>query len=180
MRRLALRLTALALLAGALLPPPALAQAAGKKAPAAAAAQGAANRGTPSQGAPGQPPHAWLFGTWTGGIFPPPSQVTAEACMSQPVVIFTRDVVLRATLTDQFYIQRLVATALTTAHGTQFQFAGAAPSMSLLGPAAATAPGMGFGCESPDVLDVERRTDNQITFPGCSDFPYPLIRCPGR
>jgi hypothetical protein len=179
MRRFVLHLAALALLAGAPLPPPALAQAAGKKAPAQAA-QGTPGQGTPSQGAPGQPPHAWLFGTWTGGIFPPPSHVTAEACLSQPVVIFTRDVVLRATLTDQFYIQRLVATALTTARGTQFQFAGAAPSMSLLGPAAATAPGMGFGCESADVLDVERRTDNQITFPGCSDFPYPLIRCPGR
>ncbi len=113
MRRLALRLAALAILVGAL-PPPALAQAAGKKAAAPAAA--------PAQGAPGQPPHAWLFGTWTGGIFPPPSHVTAEACLSQPVVIFTRDVVLRATLTDQFYIQRLVATALTTPRGTQFQF----------------------------------------------------------
>jgi hypothetical protein len=168
MRRLALRLTALACLVGAL-PSPVLAQAAGKRAPAAAA----------TQGAPGQPPHAWLFGTWTGGIFPPPSHVTAEACLSQPVVIFTRDVVLRATLTDQFYIQRLVATALTTTRGTQFQFAGAAPSRSLLGPAAAT-PGLGFGCESPDLLDVERRTDNQITFPNCSDFPYPLIRCPSR
>ncbi len=173
MRRLALSLTALATLAGAL-PPPALAQAAGKRAPAAAAAQGAAN-----QGAPAQPPHAWLFGTWTGGIFPPPSHVTAEACLSQPVVIFTRDVVLRATLTDQFYIQRLIVTALTTPSGTQFQFTSAASAMSLLGPAAA-APGMGFGCESPDVLDVERRTDNQITFPNCSDFPYPLIRCPAR
>ena len=174
MRSLALNLTALATLVGTLLPDPTLAQAAGKKAPAAAPAAAAA------QGAPGQPPHAWLFGTWTGGIFPPPSHLTAEVCLSQPVVIFTRDVVLRATLTDQLYIQRLIATALATPRGTQFQFAGAAPSMSLLGPASATAPGLGFGCESADTLDVERRTDNQITFPGCSDFPYPLVRCPGR
>ena len=45
-----------------------------------------------------QPPHAWLFGTWSGGIFPAPSNITAEACLSQPVVIFTRDLVLRATV----------------------------------------------------------------------------------
>jgi hypothetical protein len=169
MRRLALRLTALACLVGAL-PSPVLAQAAGKRAPAAAA----------TQGAPGQPPHAWLFGTWTGGIFPPPSHVTAEACLSQPVVIFTRDLVLRATLIDQLYVQRLIVTALATPGGTQFQFTSTTPAMTpgaLLG---AVRAGVGFGCESPDVLEVQRRTDNQISFPNCSDFPYPLVRCPSR
>ena len=47
------------------------------------------------------PPHALLFGTWTGGIFPVPPGMSQEACLSQPVVIFTRDLVMRATLTEQ-------------------------------------------------------------------------------
>ena len=38
------------------------------------------------------PPHAWLFGSWTGGLFPAPSNVTAQTCLATPVVIFTRDV----------------------------------------------------------------------------------------
>lgn len=171
MRRVALSLIALAGLAGALFPPsPALAQAAGRRPQPA-----------PAREASGQPPHAWLFGTWTGGIFPAPSELSAEACLSQPVVIFTRDVVLRATITEQFYIQRLIETALTTTGGTQFHFSSAAPATpagELFGPAAA--PGIGFGCASPDALDVERRTNNQITFLGCADFPYPLVRCPAQ
>ena len=36
----------------------------------------------------------------------------------------------------------------------------------------------GFGCESPDVLHVERVKQNEISFPGCKDFPNPLVRCP--
>ena len=40
----------------------------------------------------------------------------------QPVVIFTRDIVMRATITDQFYTQRLVETArLTTTSGVEFR-----------------------------------------------------------
>jgi hypothetical protein len=39
---------------------------------------------------------------------------------------------------------------------------------------------VGFGCISPDVLRVQRRTENEITFPDCKDFPYPLVRCPAR
>ena len=59
----------------------------------------------------GEPPHAWLFGSWTGGIFPVPSgTVSAESCLATPVVIFTRDVVLRATLTDPVYLQREIET----------------------------------------------------------------------
>jgi hypothetical protein len=126
----------------------------------------------------GQPPHAWLFGTWTGGIFPVPDHLSAEACLSQPVVIFTRDLVLRATLTDQFYTQRLIVTALTTATGTQFQFTPVAASTGLL--AGMSPGGAGFGCGDPDVLTVERKTDTIITFPNCADFPNPLVRCPSR
>ncbi len=69
------------------------------------------------------PPQAWLFGEWIGGIYPPPSTVTAQECLAQPVVIFTRDIVMRAVITDQQYIQRLVETARVTAAGVEFRFA---------------------------------------------------------
>jgi len=127
------------------------------------------------------PPHAWLFGTWTGGLFPAPTNITAEACLAQPVVIFTRDVVLRAVLTDQFYAQRAIETVRTTAKGAEFQFI-PAPGGSgnpLLG-ISAPSDAVGFGCESSDVLHVERHGQNEITFPGCADFPNPLVRCPSR
>ena len=66
---------------------------------ALAASPGGASAATTQD--PSLPPHAWLFGTWTGGIFPAPSGLSNQACLSQPVVIFTRDLVLRATLTEQ-------------------------------------------------------------------------------
>lgn len=126
------------------------------------------------------PPHAWLFGVWTGGLFPALPGLSAEACLAQPTVIFTRDVVLRASLTDVTFSQRVIATARTTGGRTDFSFAPAAPAPAgnnLLG-LQAPKPPAGFGCESPDVLHVQRRTENEITFPGCADFPNPLIRCP--
>jgi hypothetical protein len=133
-----------------------------------------------AQGA--QPPHAWLFGTWSGGLFPVPSGITAEACLSQPVVIFTRDVVLRATLTDQLYTQRLISTARATAAGMELVFRASdtnALANGLFGVAAPPAAA-GFGCASPDVLHVKRLSENEISFPGCADFPNPLVRCPAR
>jgi hypothetical protein len=130
------------------------------------------------------PPHGWLFGAWTGGLFPPPSVVTAQTCLAQPTVIFTRDVVLRGSLTDPNYAQRVVATAQTRGGATDFQFApavdpAAAVSSGLL-QVAPPKPDAGFGCETPDVLHVVRRTENEIVFPGCADFPEPLVRCPAR
>src|SRR5262245_50657095 len=76
-------------------------------------------------GQAGSPPHSWLFGAWTGGFFPPPSTLSAQECLALPVVIFTRDIVMRAVITDQFYTQRLVETARVTADGVEFRFAGA-------------------------------------------------------
>ena len=129
------------------------------------------------------PPHAWLFGAWTGGLFPPPSTVSAQECLSMPVVIFTRDLVLRAVITDQYYTQRLVETARVTAEGAEFRFASAMPTAPP-GPfglsSGANPTPVGFGCPSPDVLRVQRLTANEIKFPGCTDFPYPLVRCPAR
>ncbi len=129
-------------------------------------------------------PHAWLFGSWTGGLFPAPSNISAQTCLGQPTVIFTRDAVLRASLTEVTYSQRVIETARTTAGITDFRFSPA------VDPLAATSNGLlgldppkeaaGFGCETSDVLHVQRRGDNEIAFPGCADFPNPLIRCPAR
>ena len=134
----------------------------------------------PQPASPPQPPHAWLFGTWTGGLFPAPSGLTAQACLSQPVVIFTRDVILRATLTSELYIQRVIESVRTSSSGAEFRLAAdpgqVAGPLGMTGAPAAT----GFGCDDPDMLHIERHTDNEISFPGCTDFPYPLVRCPAR
>ena len=131
---------------------------------------------------PGMPPHAWLFGTWSGGLFPASSDMSAERCLSQPVVIFTRDVVLRAVITDQLYDQRLIETARGTPNGVDFRFIAGdttPPASGMLGIAPPAAPG-GFGCADPNSLSVQRRSENEIMFPGCADFPYPLVRCQSR
>jgi len=129
------------------------------------------------------PPHAWLFGAWTGGLFPAPSVVSAQECLAMPVVVFTRDIVLRAVVTDQFYAQHLVETARVTAEGAEFRFT-PAPATAPTTPFNPTPQGgsgdAGFGCISPDILRVQRHTENEITFPDCKDFPYPLVRCPAR
>ena len=128
------------------------------------------------------PPHAWLFGAWTGGLFPPPSTLTAQECFALPVVIFTRDIVMRAVVTDQLYTQRLVETARVTGDGVEFRFASPPPVAPVgpFNPSPAGGTDVGFGCSSPDILHVLRRSENEISFPGCNDFPYPLVRCPAR
>ena len=133
---------------------------------------------------PAAPPHAWLFGAWTGGLFPAAAHPTAEACLAQPSVIFTRDVVMRATLTDVTYQQRVVATANVRGDRTDFTFAPvpaqSGPTDPLTGLATAVAGGQGFGCAGPDELHIVRRSNNEIVFAGCADFPNPLVRCPSR
>lgn len=127
------------------------------------------------------PPHAWLFGAWIGGLYPPPSALSAQECLAQPVVIFTKDLVMRATITEQTYTQRLVETARVTPAGVEFRFAQSQPIASSSPFGLTSAAGeVGFGCENPDVLHVQRRGENEISFPGCADFAYPLIRCPAR
>jgi len=132
---------------------------------------------------PGLPPHAWLFGTWIGGLYPPPVTLSAEQCLALPVVIFTRDVAMRAVLTDVIYAQRQIETVRATATGAEFRFVApvqpAAEGGTLFGPPGA-AQAVGFGCETADVLHVQRQGENQISFPRCADFPYPLIRCAAR
>ncbi len=138
----------------------------------------ATRAGAPARGGP---PHAFLFGSWTGGLFPVPAgSLTAASCLASPTVVFTRDLVLRATLTDPVYLQRQDETVRTSPRGAEFRFisqgGGAAASTLGIEPAGST----GFGCEDPDVLHVERRSENEISFPGCADFPNPLVRCPSR
>ncbi len=127
------------------------------------------------------PPHSFLFGSWTGGLFPAPAgSVTAESCLATPTVIFTRDVVLRATVADPVYLQRQIETVRTSPQGAEFRFIGqgGGPASSTLGiePPGST----GFGCDSADVLHVQRRSENEIVFTGCADFPTPLVRCPSH
>ena len=128
------------------------------------------------------PPHSWLFGAWIGGFFPPPSTLSAQECLAQPVVIFTRDVVMRAVITDVQYVQRQVETVRATPEGAEFRLTPPVTQASAnpFGPPPPAASEMGFGCISPDILRVQRRSANEISFPGCSDFPYPLVRCPER
>jgi hypothetical protein len=126
------------------------------------------------------PPHAWLFGSWTGGIFPPPSSLPGPLCLSNPTFIVTRDVVLRAVVTDLTYAQREIETVRAGPTGAEFKFvAGPSAAPSPLGLAAPSGE-VGFGCENADVLHVVKRGENEIMFPGCADFPYPLIRCSSR
>lgn len=176
--RLATRLIAAGGLA-ALCLAPAQATPHGHEAPPHAAAPRAAQ--APRAAARGGPPHAFLFGSWTGGLFPVQAgSLTAASCLASPTVVFTRDLVLRATLTDPVYLQRQDETVRTSPRGAEFRFIsqGGGPAASALGiePAGST----GFGCEDPDVLHVERRSENEIAFPGCADFPNPLVRCPSR
>ncbi|HUN38945.1 MAG TPA: hypothetical protein VMU81_01505 [Acetobacteraceae bacterium] len=115
---------------------------------------------------PGEPIHAFLFGEWVGGVFPPPVTLSAQECMSQPMVIFTRDSVMRASMTSAAYEQRAIESVRATKTGFVIQFY---PDTSSNLP--------GFGCPNPDVMPVQRRGENEIAFPGCSGFPFPLVRC---
>ena len=131
--------------------------------------------------APQAPVHAWLFGSWIGGVFPPPVTLSMQECLSEPTVIITRDVVMQTTMTSPAYLQRQVQTVRATEDGFIFQFNPEPPTaQGGVLDQAMTPPEAGFGCASPDMLTVQRRGDNQIVFPGCSAYPYPLIRCASR
>jgi len=127
------------------------------------------------------PPHAWLFGTWTGGLFPASANLPAALCLAQPTVIFTQDLVLHAGLTELTLTQRLIETVHAVPGGTEFRFVAATPaaSVGLLGAPAAPSQS-GFGCASPDRLLVVKRSENEIAFPNCANFQYPLHRCSAR
>jgi len=119
--------------------------------------------------APAPTPQSWLYGAWIGGMFQPPVTLGAQECLAQPMLIVTRDVVMRAVLTSPLYPQRQVETVRATANGFEIRFL---PRQSPSDPT--------FGCPNPDVLPVQRQGENQIMFPGCTEFPFPLIRCGAR
>ena len=122
----------------------------------------------------GATPHEWLYGSWTGGLFPA-TDTTSAACYAQPTVIFTRDAVLRTGILDVGYRQRAIETVAGAANGVEFRFVPAAPSGAL---ATRLPPDIGFGCTgNPNLLNVERRGADEIAFPGCTDFPLTLRRC---
>ena len=123
-------------------------------------------------------PHAWLFGSWTGGLYPA-ADAEGAACFGQPTVIFTRDVVMRASLLDVAYRQRLVETAAATPDGVEFRFTPAPGGGGAMG--GRLPPDFGFGCEgNPNLLRVVRQGENEIIFPDCTNFPSPLKRCVAR
>jgi hypothetical protein len=125
------------------------------------------------------PPHEWVFGSWTGGIYPV-SEVDPAACFGSPVVIFTRDIVMRAAVLDTVYHQRAIETAAALPDGgLEFRFLPAAQMARAFG--GRLPPDIGFGCGgSPDLLRVQRRGPDEIVFPDCADFPSPLKRCVAR
>lgn len=116
-------------------------------------------------------PHEWLFGSWTGGLYPP-GDTEGPRCFAQPTVIFTREVVMRSGILDPAYRQRFLETAATRPGATSFRFIPAAPSGSRL------PPEIGFGCPGgPDTLEVEQVGPDEIVFPNCREMPSPLRRC---
>jgi hypothetical protein len=128
------------------------------------------------QGAAGGPPHGWAFGVWTGGLFPA-GDLDPTTCYANATVIILRDVVMRASVLDVVYRQRLIETVgPTQTGGLQFQLVPAPPVGGAFG--GRVAPDSGFGCEGgPDSLVIERRGPNEIAFPNCREFLSPLKRC---
>jgi len=129
-------------------------------------------------------PHGFLFGAWVGGMLPAPTTLNALECNASPTVLFTRDVVFRANPFNATYAQSLVETVRDVGGGVEFRLVRIdAPSAALQGPlgsAGAMAEAAGFGCGDPAILRVQRRGANEISFPNCKEFPYPLVRCPGN
>lgn len=116
-------------------------------------------------------PHEWLFGSWTGGIYPP-GETEGARCLAQPTVIFTREVVMRTGILDPAYRQRFIETVATRPGATTFRFIPAAPAGSRL------SAEVGFGCaDGPDALEVEQLGPDEIAFPNCREMPSPLRRC---
>jgi len=121
-------------------------------------------------------PHGWLFGTWTGGLFPVTPGALAQACRT-PTVVFSKDAVARASLIDPAFVPRAIETVRASPKGAEFRFTAPPPAATGV---SAEHLDTGFGCENPDVLHVARAGENEISFPGCADFPNPLVRCPLR
>jgi len=114
------------------------------------------------------PPHEWMFGTWTGGIFPA-VETEGAGCFGNASLIVLRDVILRVSSLDIAFRQRAIETVAPTADGLEFRLV-PVPGRPLAE--------FGFGCDgNPDLLRVIRRGPDEIALPGCSEFPSTLRRC---
>ena len=136
--------------------------------PSQSLAQGRPSQGGSRTSAPARvsgPPHAWLFGTWTGGLFPVLEGMAAQDCRTQPTVAFAQDVVGHTSLTGATMTRRVIETVRTSPTGAEFRFSPDEDDSS------------SFGCEDPNLLHVARENNDMISFPHCAAFPYPLVRC---
>ncbi|TCI00016.1 hypothetical protein EJV46_04990 [Roseococcus sp. SYP-B2431] len=117
------------------------------------------------------PPHEWMFGGWTGGIFPA-TETQGPACFGNVTVIVTRDIVMRVSSLDVAFRQRAIETVAIIPDGLEFRFV---PT-----PGRAAVPESGFGCDNnPNILRVRRVSDDEVLFTDCREFPSPLKRCKG-
>ncbi len=122
--------------------------------------------------APSGPPHAWLFGAWTGGLFPVLDGQLEQDCRTGRTVVFAQDVVGHASLTGSDMAQSVIETVRTTPTGAEFRFT---PQ-----PGDPKPGDTGFGCTDPNELPVLRESPTTISFPRCAAFPYRLERCTTR
>ena len=114
------------------------------------------------------PPHEWMYGSWSGGIFPAVETV-GPGCFGAVALIVTRDVIMRVSSLDVAFRQRAIETVALTPDGLEFRLVpiGGRP-----------APETGFGCNgNPDLLRVSRRNPDEVVLPGCVEFPSLLRRC---
>ena len=114
------------------------------------------------------PPHEWMFGSWTGGIFPA-VDTQGPGCFGNVSLIVMRDLIMRVSSLDFAYRQRAIETVAMTPDGLEFRLVPVQGRPSLE---------MGFGCDgNPDVLRVQRRGPDEVMLPGCAEFPSALRRC---
>lgn len=116
------------------------------------------------------PPHEWMFGGWTGGIFPA-TETEGPACFGNISVIVTRDIVMRVSSLDIAFRQRAIETVALIPDGLEFRFV-PIPGRPI--------PESGFGCsDNPNILRVRKVSDDEVVFTDCREFPGPLKRCKG-
>lgn len=114
------------------------------------------------------PPHDWMFGSWTGGIFPA-VDTEGPGCFGNVALIVMRDLIMRVSSLDFAYRQRAIETVAVTPDGLEFR---------LIPLAGRPQPEIGFGCDgNPNLLRVSRRGPDEVVLPGCVEFSGALRRC---
>ncbi len=114
------------------------------------------------------PPHEWMFGSWTGGIFPA-VDTEGPGCFGNVALIVMRDLVMRVSSLDYAYRQRAIESVAVTPDGLEFR---------LIPFPGRPMPEIGFGCDgNPNLLRVTRRGPDEVLLPGCVEFPGALRRC---